>query len=257
MGDYTKFLSIKNQLQKFYNFKAKEEREIIYAVKIIDDQPPIEIKEELPERLLTEKSSYLKTQTEIKQEKVTVNDLIALTKIKDIFYIELLRIDKDINFKYSSNMNMLMKISLKATHHTSDKIVINNVHNNNQELNHNLLLNLAEKNLTINFQNELNLKEFLWCLLHIIAKMKIEKQVQVRGVNYKDLEDFAFKNKFYSFNSIYDEEQKKERIEIEVTDKELEDLSDTLKSLNIESIIYYDLENLNSRIEQFNIETKE
>ena len=43
--DYTKFLKIKNQLQKFYNFIAKEEREIIYSCKL--DIPHENTEEEL------------------------------------------------------------------------------------------------------------------------------------------------------------------------------------------------------------------
>lgn len=229
MNDYTKFLSVKNQLQKFYNFKAKEEREIIYATKIVFDSQIEEIKKNFNNRNIN---------LENKEEKaIQFVDLIAITRLKDNFYIELLKIEKDISFKFSSDFNMLLKLSFKSNEEISIKT--------------------GDKDMDIKFSNTINSKEFIWSIIKIVNKKKLENQVQIKGFNYKDLEDFAVKNKFYSFNKFFEEEKKKERYEVDISDKELSDLEFTLKSLNINSILSYDLENLNSKIEQFNIQTKE
>jgi hypothetical protein len=254
MNDFTKFLSVKNQLQKFYNFRAKEEREIIYATKIFIDnsyntesdaktvfsggnthRDTVIIDHSI---LATERGMKINEEKEkTNNSSGSPNDLIAITHLKDTYYIEFLRLDKDISFKFSSSFNMLIKLTVK----------------NLEELS----LKIGEREFDIIFFNEVNLKEFVWCLIKIISLKKLENQVQIKGINYKDLEDFAVKNNFYSFNKKFEEEKKKERYEIDVSDKELEDLEYTLKSLKIDSIISYDLENLNSKIEQFNINTKE
>lgn len=254
MNDFTKFLSVKNQLQKIYNFRAKEEREIIYATKIFIDnsyntesdsktvfsggnthRDTIVIDHSI---LATERGMKINEEKEkINSSTGSPNDLIAITHLKDTFYVEFLRLDKDINFKYSSSFNMLMKVTLR----------------NFEELN----IKIGEKEFDILCFNEINLKELVWCLIKVISLKKLENQVQIKGINYKDLEDFARKNNFYSINKKFEEEKKKERYEIQISDKELEDLEYTLKSLKIDSIISYDLENLNSKIEQFNISTKE
>lgn len=50
--DYTNFLNCKNQLQKIYNYKAKEEREIIYGVQIQFD-------------VIATKSLFMETETNV------------------------------------------------------------------------------------------------------------------------------------------------------------------------------------------------
>jgi hypothetical protein len=232
MSDYTKFLTIKTHLQRLYNFRAKEEREIIFAIKIEEQK----IAKEEPLNITTD-LSYRSTKTMAQVTLPDSNEIIALTAVKGIYYLEFLSVGKDICFNYSTSLSLLIKITQK----------------NHEEIS----LKIAERNIDVKFYIENNLKEFIWCLIHLFPFIKTDSDIQVRGVNYKDLEEFAQKNKFSNFNKIYETDLKKEKYEVEVSDEELSILNYTLKSINVDSIINYDLQNLNSKIEQFNIETKE
>jgi hypothetical protein len=246
--DYTKFLTSKKQLQKLYNNRAKEEREIIYAVIIKSDRDKDEIQK--PSNLTSE---FQKSKSNIDMNNYfsfsnyqsntsTINidgDLIFITSSKKEYYIEIIHIENspEIKFKFCQNIKMLFKLTIK-----------------NPEQ---ILLKLGQKELEITFLNETNLKEFVWSLIHVVSKKNSETQSLFKGINYKDLEDFADKNKFHAFNKIFEEDKKKERYEVDISDKELDDLRSTLRSLKIDSIINYDLESLNSKIEEFNVSTKE
>ena len=71
------------------------------------------------------------------------------------------------------------------------------------------------------------------------------------------LQNILEKNSFKKFNPIFDKIKKKSKYQVEATDKELNTLHSTLQELGITSIISYDLEHLNSKIDQFSIEKKE
>jgi hypothetical protein len=231
MSDYTKFLNIKTHLQRLYNFKAREEREILFAVKI--EEQKITKEENIGD---TSQRNTANSHNPLSGD-LNITELIAITSIKDSFYLELLSVGKDIHFTYSTTLSLLIKLTMKS----------------HDEIN----LKIADRNIDVRFSNEHNMKEFIWCLIHLFPFIKTDSDIQVKGVNYKDLEEYAAKHKFSSFNKIYEGDVKKEKYDIEVTDEELEALNYTLKSINVDSIINYDLQNLNSKIEQFNIETKE
>jgi len=169
------------------------------------------------------------------------------------------------NEQISTNKN---QIHIKATGETKIKLNSDfektsnkevqglNILNEN-EMNNIISIKFSDKNIDLEFYDSLNLKEFLWCITKIIDIFITNANIQMKGFNYKDLEDFADKKKFNTFNKIFEIEKKKEKYEIDVTDEELETLRHTLKSINITSILEFDLENLNTKIEQFNIRTKE
>ncbi len=188
--DFTKFLSIKSQLQRLYNFKAKEEREIIYAVKI-EEEHKTKDDGEIPT-----------TRASIEEE--IHHDLIAITTIKNHFYLEYLRVAKDITFKYSTSLSLLIKIAVNSKDEVSLKI--------------------SERNLDVKFTSEHCQKEFTWCIIHLFPFIQLDSAVQVKGVNYKDLEEYAIKNKFFSFNKIFEGDIKKEKYEVDISDYELEAL---------------------------------
>ena len=246
--DYTKFLTCKNQLQKLYNNRAKEEREIIYAVIINSERnkgdsiKPFNITNEIQKSKSNIDMGNYFSFSNLASNTSIINiesDLILITFSKKEFYIEIIHIQNspDIKFKICQNTTMLIKVIIK----------------NSQQIQ----LRLGQTELDVSFLNETNLKEFIWCLLHVMCKKNTDTQSLFKGINYKDLEDFADKNKFHSFNKIFEDEKKKERYDVEISEKDLDDLRSTLKSLNIDSIINYDLENLNSKIEEFNVSTKE
>jgi len=354
-----KFNDFKKQLQKLYNFKAKEEREILYSCKLKRD--PLNLLSTFSGTLKTPKkrvSNILTTQNTIannfldpiQEEKYIGKEIIALTKNRSNFFLELLYINGDnIVFPYASNLNMMIMLNAKIeeskvndendnntlnisnnisssknfgdtsisskrtnnkgseikTKHQSainnnnstnknqihikvgdDKSILevrakSNVANasnkdintikkniqkeilglnilNNESLSSNsIYIKFSDKNLDLEFYDSVFLKEFLWCLSKIMDTFVKNTNAQMKGFNYKDLEDFAEKKRFNQFNEIFEIEKKKEKFEIDVTDVELETLRHTLSSLNIASILDFDLENLNTKIEQFNIKTKE
>ena len=226
--DYTKFLKIKNQLQKFYNFIAKEEREIIYSCKL--DIPHENTEEEL------RRSSVITRK--VTTEFICSEDLVALTHKKGEFYIEYLKItNKEMTFKNCSNLRSLSRLLLKSE---------------NQ-----IQLRVSEQNYEINIIDKLNINELIWTTICILKILKINNQIQIKGINFKDLDDLAEKNKFYLFNPLLEAVKTKSKYDIEVSEYELDILKQTLESVNIDSIKQYDLESLNTKIEQFNINMKE
>lgn len=344
-----KFNDFKKQLQKLYNFKAKEEREILYSCKLKKD----------PLNMISSFSGTLKTRNKrfsniftnqttttniitdpIQDENFLGQEMIALTKNKKNYFLEILYVNNDnIAFPYASNLNLMImvnvkieepnsnnkingenilhsdntssnlgdtSISSKKTNKTSENIIqqVNtrtndssnknqihikvgenknileknsktnivqndidnklekevlglNVLNTNDSSNNTISIKFSDKNLDLEYYDSSYLKEFLWCLTKILDIFISNNNVQMKGFNYKDLEDYAEKKKFNQFNKLFEIEKKKEKYEIDVTDEELETLHNTLGSLNITSILDYDLENLNTKIEQFNIKTKE
>ena len=296
--NFTKFNEIKNQLQKVYNFKAKEEREILYACKLKKD--PIGLLNNFaPQlKLKTKFSNIFSTRQSVKlesDENILGNELISITKSKNNYFLEILYVNGDnIAFPYASNLNMMILLNAKmeennlSTDNTSNSQYIKNSYDNTSLRNRakteivikkeseklpdtvlsglNVLNNsdsnfisikFSDRNLELEFINSINLREFLWCLIKLIDRLKSNNSIHTKGFNHKDLEDYAEKNKFFTFNKIFDIEMKKEKYEIVITDEELETLKHTLNSIDIYSVIDYDLENLNTKIEQFNINTKE
>jgi hypothetical protein len=345
-----KFNDFKKQLQKLYNYKAKEEREILYSCKLKKD--PLNMLNSFSGTLKTPKkrfSNIFSNQTSttnimiepINDENFMGQEMIALTKNRNNFFLEILYVNGDnIAFPYASNLNLMImlnakieeinssnkvneesnlsntnlssnnlgdtSISSKKTNKTSENIIqqasanVKNCSNNkqihikndenknnfdknpkqniaNKEINkkpeieilglitlasedssNNIIsIKFSDKNIDLEFYNSNYIKECLWCLTKIIDKFISNTNVQMKGFNYKDLEDYAEKKKFNQFNKLFEIEKKKEKYEVDVTDQELQTLHHTLGSLNITSILDYDLENLNTKIEQFNIKTKE
>lgn len=168
--DYTKFLKVKNQLQKFYNFIAKEEREIIYSCKINEESS---IKESI-------------TPSSKDQELQSGEDLVALTHKKGDFYLEFLKIqNKEISFKNSSNIKFLSRLFLKNETQVQFRV--------------------SEQNYEITIYDKLNMNELIWVVIRILRLLKINQQAQIKGINFKDLDDLADKNNFHLFNPLLEE----------------------------------------------------
>ena len=271
--NYTDFLECQNQIQKIYNCKAKEEREIIYGVEVkLDVIQPKKLFADSDEISSSRTNTEVFTQrSNTRQMSITSArnslpnsiQLVLLNKAKDKFYIEIAKINNinaDIQFKYSTNLASISKIQYVhkiINDNDDDNENKENKVNNDNGIEINECVIKAEKDYNIKFFSEKNLKEFVWCLIHIIELLKLEANVAIKSVNYKDLEDYAEKNSFKKFNPIFDKIKKKSKYQVEATDKELNTLHSTLQELGVTSIISYDLEHLNSKIDQFSIEKKE
>lgn len=270
--NYTDFLECQNQIQKIYNCKAKEEREIIYGVQVkLDVIQPRKLFADTADitssRLDTETNNNgILTKRSIVSSSIRNSlpnsiQLVLLNKSKDKFYIEIVKIlstTADIQFKYSTSLNSISKVQyvheiVKENDDNEEEPTREDV--NETEINECHIK--AEKDYNIKFFSENNLKEFSWCLIHLIEILKLETNIAIKNINYKDLEDFATKNNFKKFNKIFEKIKKKTKYQVEATDKELNILHSTLQELGINSIISYDLEHLNSKIEQFSVEKKE
>lgn len=383
--ELVKFLDYKKQLQKLYNFKAKEEREILYSCKLKKD-PLGQLKNHMNQLKIKKNPSgimfqgrdsinssvntshNLKAQQE--DESYLGSELIALTKSRSYYFLEILYVNGDnITFPYSSNLNLILNVNVKIDEIINQNTSNDNINANNKtESNKNLIqpnsfvkgqsfndnrlrgaadnrsnnnisnfsntyngnkfgnestnalssaksasgiinfdntsnsnnsninltkdksnfsknegkeksemshknndsylinndnfknlvsIKFSDKALDLEFFDSVYLRELLWCLIKLIDCFVSSANIQTKGFNYKDLEDFAEKKNFYMFNKLFEIEKKKEKYDIDVSNEELATLKHTLNSININSILDYDLENLNTKIEQFNIKTKE
>ena len=111
----------------------------------------------------------------------------------------------------------------------------------------------------INGKNQ-NCFEFLWCIIHLMSKnnKKLYRNIKLKSVNFKDIEDFAEMNKFKDNidPKIFSHVNRNDK-SIQISDEELDTLQSTLSDLGVNSIINLDLEHLNSKIEDFSIEKSE
>ena len=242
--EYTNFYSLKEPIQKIYNFKAKEEREIIYAIQIkneneINHQNTRSSEITTNELKTSRLSSFRKTSIFLHAN----ISIVLINRNNQKFYLEIIKIinlNFDISFIYTTDIENITKIT-----YTKEE--------ENFELN---IFTTREHKL--NFLTELNLNEFSWCLLHLFDYLKISNKISIKNLNYKDLDTYAKKENFPLINPIFKNVLKKKlKFEIEATDEELNSLHSTLKNLGIDSILNYNMEKLNNRIDQFSIEKKE
>ena len=278
--DYSQFSKFKDKLQKIYNLKAVEEKEIIYAC-FIPKNPFLseeeiqkqkdELEKQQKESNLVRASSLLNNKSNILQG-LRVSHLNALglsnfiQKQKDVlllitqnhkdYFIEIITliisIQYEIEFNYMvdfTNLSIIEFDSLKNEVMIYPK---------------KFKLEFDPKLNDINGKNQ-NCFEFLWCIIHLLDKGNIKNKnnytnIKLKGMNFKDIEDFAEMNKFKeNINpKIFSHVNKKDKNStLDVTDEELDSLQSTLTDLGINSIINMDLEHLNSKIEDFSIEKSE
>ena len=112
--EYTNFYSLKETIQKIYNFKAKEEREIIYAIQIKNDDGTInrqntKTSEILTNELKSNRFSFRKTSIFIQS-----NIYIAIiNRNNNKFYLEIIKVvnlNFDISFIYTTDFENITKL---------------------------------------------------------------------------------------------------------------------------------------------------
>lgn len=178
--------------------------------------------------------------------------LLLITQNPKDYFIEIITliisIQTDIEFNYSIDFSNLSNIELDSF---KNEIM------------------LYPKKLKLEFDpnlNDINGKnqncfEFLWCIIHLMNKnnKKLYRNIKLKGVNFKDIEDFAEMNKFKENidPKVFKHVNRNNDKSIQISDEELDTLQSTLSDLGVNSIINLDLEHLNSKIEDFSIEKSE
>ena len=278
--DYSKFSKFKQKLQKIYSLKAVDEKEIIYACRIpknpfLSEEEIQKEKEELEKQIresnLIRASTVMNNKSNVLQgirpshlNALGVSNLIQkqkdvlllITQNQKDYYIEIatliISIQVEININYSidfTNLSIIEFDSLK------NEIMI---------YPKKFKLEFDPKFNDINNKNQ-NCYEFLWCIIHLLDKYNIKNKnnysnIKIKGINFKDVEDFAEMNKFKDTINpkIFSHVNKKDKYSnVNITDEELDTLQSTLSDLGVNSIISLDLEHLNSKIENFSIEKSE
>ena len=278
--DYSKFSKFKQKLQKIYSLKAVDEKEIIYACRIpknpfLSEEEIQKEKEELEKQIresnLIRASTVMNNKSNVLQgirpshlNALGVSNLIQkqkdvlllITQNQKDYYIEIatliISIQVEININYSidfTNLSIIEFDSLK------NEIMI---------YPKKFKLEFDPKFNDINNKNQ-NCYEFLWCIIHLLDKYNIKNRnnysnIKLKGINFKDVEDFAEMNKFKDTINpkIFSHVNKKDKYSnVNITDEELDTLQSTLSDLGVNSIISLDLEHLNSKIEDFSIEKSE
>ena len=269
--DYSKLSKFKPTLEKLYNLKASEEKKVIYASRILNN--PLlseeEIKKEREEIERQNRESNLIGASMIINNKLGIRPshlnalgvsnyvqkqkdvLLLITQNPKDYFIEIITliisIQTEIEFNYSIDFSNLSNIELDSF---KNEIM------------------LYPKKLKLEFDpnlNDINGKnqncfEFLWCIIHLMSKnnKKLYRNIKLKGVNFKDIEDFAEMNKFKDNidPKIFSHVNRNDK-SIQISDEELDTLQSTLSDLGVNSIINLDLEHLNSKIEDFSIEKSE
>ena len=255
--DYSNFNLFKYKLQKLYNYKAVEEKEIIYACQILKN--PIITEEDIDTDMKSKINQLEKKKTDkqldsrpsnISVIEMKKDVLLLITTNSKYFFIEIITIMSstkiEVRFNYCSKFQDITNIDCNLE---KSEIIF------------------SPKNFSVQFNPEFsdiygknrNYSEFLWCMVHIIELIP-NNTIKFKNINYKDLEDFAEINnlkenitpKFFAHVSKKDFQNKND-----ITDEELDTLQNTLSDLGIHSIISYDLEHLNSKIEEFSIAKSE
>ena len=270
--DYSKLSKFKPTLEKLYNLKASEEKKLIYACRILNN--PLlseeEIKKEKEELERQNRESNLIGASMIINNKLGIRPshlnalgvsnyvqkqkdvLLLITQNPKDYFIEIITliisIQTDIEFNYSIDFSNLSNIELDSF---KNEIM------------------LYPKKLKLEFDpnlNDINGKnqncfEFLWCIIHLMNKnnKKLYRNIKLKGVNFKDIEDFAEMNKFKENidPKVFKHVNRNNDKSIQISDEELDTLQSTLSDLGVNSIINLDLEHLNSKIEDFSIEKSE
>ena len=269
--DYSKLSKFKPTLEKLYNLKASEEKKVIYACRILNN--PLlseeEIKKEKEELERQNRESNLIGASMIINNKLGIRPshlnalgvsnyvqkqkdvLLLITQNPKDYFIEIITliisIQTEIEFNYSIDFSNLSNIELDSF---KNEIM------------------LYPKKLKLEFDpnlNDINGKnqncfEFLWCIIHLMSKnnKKLYRNIKLKSVNFKDIEDFAEMNKFKDNidPKIFSHVNRNDK-SIQISDEELDTLQSTLSDLGVNSIINLDLEHLNSKIEDFSIEKSE
>ena len=269
--DYSKLSKFKPTLEKLYNLKANEEKKVIYACRILNN--PLlseeEIRKEKEEIERQNRESNLIGASMIINNKLGIlpshlnalgvsnyvqkqkDVLLLITQNQKDYFIEIvtliISIQTDIEFNYSIDFSNLSNIELDSF--------------KNEILLYPKKLKLEfDQNLNdINGKNQ-NCFEFLWCIIHLMNKnnKKLYRNIKLKGVNFKDIDDFAEMNKFKDNidPKIFSHVNRNDK-NIQISDEELDTLQSTLSDLGVNSIINLDLEHLNSKIEDFSIEKSE
>ena len=277
--DYSKLSKFKPKLQQIYNSKAVEEKEIIYACFIpknpfLSEEEIQKQKEELEKQqreshlikastLLNNKSNVLQGIRPSHLNALGVSNyiqkqkdvLLLITQNQKEYFIEIITltisIQIEIEFNYTGDFTNLSIIEFDPF---NNEIMI---------YPKKFKLEFDKKLNDINGKNQ-NCYEFLWCIIHLLDKGNIKNKnnytnIKLKGINFKDIEDFAEMYKFKdNINpKIFSHVKKDKSSVLDVTDEELDTLQSTLTDLGINSIINMDLEHLNSKIEDFSIEKSE
>ena len=269
--DYSKLSKFKPTIEKLYNLKASEDKKVIYACRILNN--PLlseeEIKKEKEEIERQNRESNLIGASMIINNKLGIRPshlnalgvsnyvqkqkdvLLLITQNQKDYFIEIITliisIQTDIEFNYSIDFSNLSNIELDSF--------------KNEILLYPRKLKIEfDPNLNdINGKNQ-NCFEFLWCIIHLMNKnsKKLYRNIKLKGVNFKDIEDFAEMNKFKDNidPKIFSHVNRNDK-SVQISDEELDTLQSTLSDLGVNSIINLDLEHLNSKIEDFSIEKSE
>ena len=275
--DYSKLSKFKAKLQKIYNVKAVDEKEIIYAC-LIQKNPFLseeEIKKEKEELDKIQRESNLIRASTVFNNKSNVLQGIRPSHLNALGVSNIIQKQKDVLLLITQNqkdyfIEIVTLISSLQTEIEFNYIVdftnlsvieFDQFKNEIMIYPKKFKLEFDQNLNDINGKNK-NCYEFLWCIIHLLDKnkMKVNYNIKLKGINNKDIDDFGEMNKLKeNINpKIFSHVNKKGKYSsIDVTDDELDTLHSTLSDLGINSIINMDLEHINSKIEDFSIAKSE
>ena len=278
--DYSKFSNFKQKLQKIYNLKAADEKEIIYACRIPKNPflSEEEIQKEKEELERERRESNLIRASTVFNNKSNILRGLRPSHLNQLGVSNYIEKQKDVLLLITQNQNdyfieiITLVISLKISVDLNYSIDFSNLTFIELEPMKNEVIIFPKKFKLefdpvfndINGRNQ-NCYEFLWCIIHLLDKTNVKKKnnyinLKFKGINFKDVEDLAEMNKFKeNINpKLFSHVNKKDKnANADVTDDELDTLQSTLSDLGVHSIINLDIEHLNSKIEDFSREKSE
>jgi hypothetical protein len=270
--DYSKLSNFKPKLQKIYNSKAVDEKEIIYAC-LIPKNPFFteeELKKEKEELEKIQRESNIIRASIVINNKSNVLQGIRPSHLNALGVSNYIQKQKDVLLLITHNQKeyfieiVTLIISLQIEIEFNYMVDFPNISVIEFDQFKNELM-VYPKKMKLEFDQNLNdingknknCYEFLWCIIHLLDKnkMKVNYNIKLKGINNKDIDDYGEMNKLKeNINpKIFSHVNKKDKSLIDVTDDELDTLHSTLSDLGINSIINMDLEHINSKIEDFSI----
>ena len=270
--DYSKLSNFKSKLQKIYNSKAVDEKEIIYAC-LIPKNPFLseeELKKEKEELEKIQRESNIIRASTVINNKSNVLQGIRPSHLNALGVSNYIHKQKDVLLLITQNQKeyfieiVTLIISLQIEIEFNYIVDFPNISVIEFDQFKNEIM-VYPKKMKLEFDQNLNdingknknCYEFLWCIIHLLDKnkIKVNYNIKLKGINNKDIDDYGGMNKLKeNINpKIFSHVNKKDKNVIDVTDDELDTLHSTLSDLGINSIINMDLEHINSKIEDFSI----
>ena len=255
------------QLQTLYNYKSKEEREIVFSIKLFFNKKYLysftnqtASKEEDKSKFKSSKNTTrieegfsAKNTLKMQNEQL----LLLLTSTKTSILLELVNINED--------FNSIFDIPIMTISEINKEIIENTLYSDPNQTNEpliNLTLKLqGEKTIVLLFNQEenSNISKLIWCISRLLAykeKKEISTRILMKNIDMKDINEQSIINKYYKINDMFSQEKDKMQI-YTLNSNESEILEKIFNDLNLQSIITYDLESLQSKLENYSIETKE